>query len=214
MLNNTSKLNLVRIGSDITYSSLKKIGDGISVSFGGIIEEINLSHHDSPVVDSVDAQLLTMILFEAFGGHTLGITDADLKTRDEDEFYNSILGGKNPCNDVAVVSTKKLAPLFLDSEAQYKVFINRTLKVSLHEVGHNLGLTDHASYKHTAEGTLCPMSRGEFNKFGYRGYVKAIIDGRGFLFCEECIHFLKSIYGKISRPSAKLLKDMLIGSPN
>ena len=159
MLTDTSKLNLVRIGSDITYSSLKKIGDGISESFDGLIEEVNVSHHDSPVVDSIDAQLLTMILDEEFGGHILGITDADLKTRDDDEFYNSILGGKNPRNDVAVVSTKKLIPLNLNSDLEYELFIDRTLKVSLHEVGHNLGLTDHASYKHTAQGTLCPMSR-------------------------------------------------------
>ena len=35
-----------------------------------------------------------------------------------------------------------------------------------------------------------------FNKFGYRGYVRAIIDGRGNDFCEECNYFLKTIYGK------------------
>ena len=102
----------------------------------------------------------------------------------------------------------------LNSEAQYELFIDRTLKVSLHEVGHNLGLTDHASYKHTADGTLCPMSRGEFNKFGYRGYVKVIIDGRGLFFCDECTHFLKSVYGKITRSASDLLKDGLVVSPN
>jgi hypothetical protein len=214
MLTDTSKLNLVRIGSDITYSSLKKIGDGISESFDGIIEEINVSHHDSPVVDSIDALLLTMILNEEYGGHILGITDADLKTRDDDEFYNSILGGKNPRNDVAVVSTKKLIPLPLDSDMEYELFIDRTLKVSLHEVGHNLGLTDHATYRHTAQGTLCPMSRGEFNKFGYRGYVKVIIDGRGLIFCDECTHFLKSVYRRITPSTTKLLKDSLVVSPN
>ena len=214
MLTDTSKLNLVRIGSDITYSSLKKIGDGISESFDGIIEEINVSHHDSPVVDSIDALLLTMILDQEYGGHILGITDADLKTRDDDEFYNSILGGKNPRNDVAVVSTKKLIPLPLDSDMEYDLFIDRTLKVSLHEVGHNLGLTDHAAYRHTAHGTLCPMSRGEFNKFGYRGYVKVIIDGRGLIFCDECTHFLKSVHGRINPATTKLLKDSLVVSPN
>jgi hypothetical protein len=53
------------------------------------------------------------------------------------------------------------------------------------------------------------MSRGEFNKFGYRGYVKVIIDGRGKNFCDECIHFLKSIYGH-RRPSKHFLKDALV----
>ena len=132
MLNNLSRLNIVRIGSYITYSSLQKIGAGILNAFRGIIREINLSHYDSPVVDSIDAQLLTMILDEQYEGHVLGITDADLKTEDEDEFYNSILGGKNPRNDVAVVSTKKLVPGQMTSDREYKLFVERTLKVSLH----------------------------------------------------------------------------------
>jgi len=212
MLKNISKLNIVRIGSYITFSSLKKIGAGILESFRGIIKETNLSHHDSPVIDSIDAQLLTMILDEEYAGHTLGITDADLKTEDDDEFYNSILGGKNPKNDVAVVSTKKLTPLNITSDLEYDRFIDRTLKVSLHEVGHNFGLTDHASYKLARDGLLCPMSRGEFNKFGYRGYVKIIIDGRGVIFCDECIDFLKNVYGH-GLSSAPFLKDALVASP-
>jgi hypothetical protein len=213
MLRNQSSLNIVRIGSYITYSSLKKIGDGILESFRGMISTINLAHYDSPVVESIDAQLLTMILDEEYGGHILGITDADLKTSDQDEFYNSILGGKNPKNDVAVVSTKKLKPAVINSESEYELFIGRTLKVSLHEIGHNFGLTDHASFKQAQDGALCPMSRGEFNKFGYRGYVRVVIDGRGFNFCEECIDFLRIVYGS-QRPSEKLAKDGLTASPN
>ena len=211
MIKNISKLNVVRIGSDITYSSLKKIGAGILESFRGLIKEVDFSHHDSPVVESIDAQLLTMILDEEYAGHTLGITDADLKTEDDDEFYNSILGGKNPKNDVAVVSTNKLTPQNLNTDRKYGLFIDRTLKVSLHEVGHNFGLTDHASYRPARNGLLCPMSRGEFNKFGYRGYVKVIIDGRGKNFCDECIHFLKSVYGQ-RRPSKHFSKDALVPS--
>jgi Peptidase family M54 len=209
MLRIGSKLKIVRIGSYITYSSLKKIGAGILESFRGVIDEVELSHHNSPVVESIDALLLTMILDEEYGGHTLGITDADLKTADEDEFYNSILGGKNPRNDVAVVSTNKLAPMTIASDEEYKLFIDRTLKVSLHEVGHNFGLTDHASYQPASDGLLCPMSRGEFNKFGYRGYVKVIIDGRGSKFCNECTDFLNNVYGR-SEASTQILKDALV----
>ncbi len=209
MMKNSSEINIVRIGSDITYSSLKKIGDGILESFRDFIKKVNLSHHNSPVVESIDAQLLTMVLDEEYSGHTLGITDADLKTGDEDEFYNSILGGKNPQNDVAVVSTSRLSPEKLDSEREYDLFIDRTLKVSLHEVGHNFGLTDHASYKPAADGLLCPMSRGEFNQFGYRGYIKVIVDGRGKIFCDDCVTFLRSIYGR-RNSSGPLLKDALV----
>ena len=212
MLKNISKLNLVRVGSYITYSSLKEIGNGLLESFRGIIGEISLSHHESPVVESIDAQLLTLILGEEYYGNTLGITDADLKV-DDDEFYNSIIGGKNPKNDVAVVSTKKLTPRNMVSDKEIDLFVDRTTKVALHEVGHNLGLTDHASFKPATDGSLCPMSRGEFNKFGYRGYVRAIVDGRGLKFCNECSNFLRSIYG-YRRPSKGLIKDALIVAAN
>ena len=211
MLKNISKLNLVRVGSYITYSSLKEIGNGLLDSFRGIIGEIRLAHHESPVVESIDAQLLTLILGEEYYGNTLGITDADLKVNDDDEFYNSIIGGKNPKNDVAVVSTKKLTPQNMASEKEFDLFIDRTTKVALHEVGHNLGLTDHAAYKPATDGSLCPMSRGEFNKFGYRGYVRAIVDGRGLKFCDECSDFLRSFYGYKST-SKGLVKDGLVSS--
>ena len=185
-------MNIVRISSFITHSSLKEIGNKILDSFSGIIEEFEVSHHDSFVLDHIDACLLTMILEEEYGGHALGITDADLQTKDE--FYKSIFGGKNSKNSIAVVSTKQLSPTRIESDEDYNLFISRTTKVSLHEVGHNLGLTDHPKYKQAKDGTLCLMSRGEFNKFGIDGYVKAVIDGRGFNFCEECTKFLKMVY--------------------
>jgi predicted Zn-dependent protease len=195
MLKKRKKLKIVRIGSDITFSSLKEIGSRIIEIFAGLIGEFSLTHHNTPVVESIDAQLLTMVLHDEYGGYILGITDADLKTSDEDEFYNSIVGGKNPINDVAVVSTKKLSPPQIRSEKDYMLYLDRTLKVSLHELGHNFGLTDHASFRKSRDGSLCPMSRGEFNKFGYHGYVRVVIDGRGLNFCEECVYFLNRLYG-------------------
>ena len=113
MLENVSKLNVVRIGECITYSSLKEIAEKILESFGGMIEEFKIFHHKAPAVDTIDALLLTMVLHEEIGGHILGITGADLTTQDEDEFYNTIFGGKNAINDVAVVSTKRLERLIL-----------------------------------------------------------------------------------------------------
>ena len=213
MLENVSKLNLVHIGSYITYSSLKKIGSDILESFQGIIGEVDLSHRDSPMIESIDAQLLTLILGEEYIGNTLGITDADLKVADGDEFYNSIIGGKNPKNDVAVVSTKKLIPDYMESDEEFNRFIERTTKVALHEIGHNFGLTDHSSYKPAPDGSLCPMSRGEFNKFGYRGYVRAIVDGRGHKFCDECTDFLRSVYGR-RRSSKGIVRDGLVCTAN
>jgi len=213
MLKKRTHLNIVRIGSDITFSSLKVIGKKIVETFAGLIGEFSLSHFNTPVVESIDAHLLTMVLHDEYGGHILGITDADLKTSDWDEFYNSIVGGKNPKNDVAVVSTNKLSPPQIQSEKDYDLYLDRTLKVSLHELGHNFGLTDHASFRKTRDGTLCPMSRGEFNKFGYRGYVRVVIDGRGLYFCEECTSFLNSIYG-YKQKLVNFLKDGLVSQPS
>jgi predicted Zn-dependent protease len=206
MLGNTSLLLIVRAGSDITYSSLKVIGSRILSSFRGVIKEFKLARHNAPVVDSIDAYFLTKILHQEFEGHVLGITDADLTTRGDNDFYNYIFGGKNPQNDVAVVSTRKLCTGRIDSQKAYELFLERTLKVSLHEVGHNLGLTDHPSYRMAEDGSLCPMSRGEYNKFGYVGYLRAIIDGRGLNFCDECIHFLSKIYNRRHR-RRKVVKD-------
>jgi predicted Zn-dependent protease len=200
MRGNTSVLHIVRTGSDITFSSLKVIGGRILDAFDGAIQAFELTRHPTPVVDRIDAYLLTMVLDQEYGGHVLGITDADLQTDDADEFYNSIFGGKNPRNDVAVVSTRKLCPDRIDSQRAYARFLDRTLKVSLHEVGHNLGLTDHAAFRTTPEGTLCPMSRGGSNKFGYVGYLRAIIDGRGTTFCDECLYFLRQIHGHRDQP--------------
>lgn len=194
MLGNIGKLTIVRVGNVISYSSLQAIGERLISSFQGAIRDIAVSHHDSPILDSIDAYLLTMILHTEYRGHILGITDADLKTQDNDEFYNAIIGGKNPGNDVAVVSTRKLSPDSIENDNDYELLISRTLKVSLHEVGHNLGLMDHGSYVFAADGTLCPMSKGEFNRFGYQGYVRAIVDGRGLSFCGDCERFLKMVH--------------------
>jgi predicted Zn-dependent protease len=192
-------LTIVRVGNVLSYSTLQELGNRIVSAFRGIIRNYELSHHETPVMHSIDAFLLTMVLHAEYHGHTLGITDADLKTQDEDEFYNTILGGKNPRNDVAVVSTRRLCPKQISSDLDYELLLNRTLKVSLHEIGHNLGLTDHAAYRSAPDGALCPMSKGEFNKFGYQGYVRAIVDGRGADFCNECRVFLGTVYGKIMR---------------
>lgn len=197
MLGDIDNLTIVRVGNVVSYSTLKWIGDRLSSAFQGIIRRVAVTHHESPISGSIDAYLLTMILNSEYRGHILGITDADLKTRDADEFYNVIIGGKNPRNDVAVVSTRKLCPDRIESDKDYELFVERTLKVALHEVGHNLGLTDHGHYAFATGGALCPMSKGEFNKFGYQGYVRVVIDGRGVTFCDDCDRFLKMMYGEV-----------------
>jgi len=195
MFDAMTTLNIVRLGNVMTFSSMQSIGRTILDSFPGIIEEFRLAHQDSPTMDSIDAYFLTMVLNSEIGGHILGITDADLKIDDENDFYSSIIGGKNPKKHVAVVSTRRLSPKTIETDRDYWMLISRTLKVALHEIGHNLGLTDHGSYTYASDGSLCPMSEGETNRFGFRGYVRAVVDGRGFMFCSECCGFLRAVYG-------------------
>jgi hypothetical protein len=78
-------LRIVRAGHDITYISLNVIGNRILEAFRGPIKEFKLASHQAPVVDSIDAYFLTKILHQEYEGHISGITDADLKTHDEDE---------------------------------------------------------------------------------------------------------------------------------
>ena len=129
MVGNALIIHIIRAGSDISYSSLEIIGNRILDSFRGTIKEFKLARHKAPIVDSIDAYFLTKILHQEYEGHVLGITDADLKTNDEDEFYNSIFGGKNPQNDVTVVSTNKLYTDRIDSQKAYDLFFNRILKL-------------------------------------------------------------------------------------
>lgn len=191
-----SKLNIIRIEKGIEDKLLQNIAERITKSFGGIIKNINMKTLDTPLlaemggIENIDAHLLTTILNQTYlNTHILGITNAELTTNDADEFYGVILGGKNPKNNVAVASIRRL------NTPEYDLLMNRITKVSIHEVGHNLGLPDHGKYVSAKDGNLCPMSKGEFNKFGYEGYVKAVIDQRGFNFCKDCKHFLKEIYG-------------------
>ena len=38
------------------------------------------------------------------------------------------------------------------------------------------------------------MTKGDFNRFGERAYVRAVIDARGFRFCRGCETFLRERY--------------------
>jgi hypothetical protein len=156
------------------------------------VTSCNISHHRCPVVPAIDAYFLTQMLGLEYKGWTVGITSADLMTSDKDASFGVLLGGKNNYSDVAVVSTNRLTPKKLASEEGYQLLLSRLKKVTLHEVGHILGLVDHDSMKFSQDGLLCPMSRGNL-VLGYHAYVHLIVDGRGTRYCSDCMDFLKRI---------------------
>ncbi len=126
------------------------------------------------------------------GGHILGVTGADLYDSSRDDFFSFMFGGKDNSNDVAVVSTRRLQGD--GAEVSPELAGARLLKVAIHELGHNFGLLHHYGHDKADDGAYCPMTKGDFNRFGERAYVRAVIDARGFRFCRGCETFLRERY--------------------
>ncbi len=180
-----STLKVVRFGSALEGGAIGKLGQHLVRAFRRTIDRIELVERDPLPVDQIEAGLLTQVLDADVGGHILGITDADLFDSRGEDFSRFMFGGKDHRNDVAVVSTRRLR------ERDQALTIERLVKVSLHELGHNFGLVHHYTLATGDDGDLCPMTKGELNRYGERGYLQAVIDARGFSFCRPCTEFVR-----------------------
>jgi predicted Zn-dependent protease len=187
-----ASLKLVRIGDPISQSSLQSFAAKIVDSFLDLIRNVAFVQYDPPPFDAIEARLLTRSLDEEVGGHILGVTGADLYDSSCDDFFSFMFGGKDNSNDVAVVSIKRLVGD--GAEVSPELAGARLLKVALHELGHNFGLLHHYGHEKADDGAYCPMTKGDFNRFGERAYVRAVIDARGFRFCRGCETFLRERY--------------------
>lgn len=187
-----SQLKLVRLGRAVSRPEQAALAERISEAFGGLVESISLLDFEPPAVDEIEADLLTQDLDQSFGGHILGITDADLLDRSATEFFRFMFGCKDNRNHVAVVSTRRI------SSGDPTRSITRLLKVGLHELGHNFGLVHHYSFEKTRGGGYCPMTKGDYNRHGERSYKRSVIDARGFRFCGSCRRFLRLAHGSPS----------------
>jgi predicted Zn-dependent protease len=187
-----ASLKLVRIGDPISKPSLSSFADKIVEAFCHLIHEVALVQYDPPPFEAIEARLLTRSLDEEVGGHILGVTQADLYDSSCDDFFSFMFGGKDNSNDVAVVSTRRLQAD--GGEVPAELAGARLLKVALHELGHNFGLLHHYGHDKADDGAYCPMTKGDFNRFGERAYVRAVIDARGFRFCRGCETFLRERY--------------------
>ncbi len=186
-----SKLKLVRLGRPISRSEHAALAERIREAFSGFVDSVCLVDHRSPEVEEIEADLLTQDLDQSLGGHILGITDADLLDRSATDFFRFMFGCKDNRNHVAVVSTRRI------SGSDPTRSITRLLKVGLHELGHNFGLTHHYSFESAGDG-YCPMTKGDYNRHGERSYKRAVIDARGFRFCRACRRFLRLAHGSAS----------------
>lgn len=183
--NSLSSLRMVRVGRLEIDPLFEWMADAILTAFEGGIDAVDFVDYDAPSFDRIEAALLTQALEHEIGGHILGVTDADLCGSDELDATCSMFGGKDHRNDVAVVSPRRLGPGPLDLLQQ------RLCKVALHELGHNFGLVHHYELVIARDDGCCPMSKGQYNGFGEVGYVRAVIDQRGYTFCDACLAFIR-----------------------
>lgn len=182
-----SALKLVRVGRALPDGAMERFGAWIEGALGGFIQEVRRVQYNPPPFDEIEAALLTQALELEVGGHILAVTDADLLEQGREGLHPYMFGGKDNRNAVAVVSTRRL------HSRDGTLLLERVGKVALHELGHNLGLGHHYSFERADDGAYCPMSKGDFGRYGERGYVRAVIDGRGLRFCQRCVDWMRRV---------------------
>jgi predicted Zn-dependent protease len=180
-----TELKLVRVGSSLPSDALRHFSQRVRAAFAHVLRELEIVQYDPPAFERIEASLLTQALEYEIGGQILAVTDADLLDSSGDGFDHYMFGGKDNRNAVAVVSTARLR------SRRGELRLDRVIKVGLHELGHNFGLGHHYSFERSVDGYYCPMSKGDFNGYGERGYLRAVIDGRGFAFCRRCLETLR-----------------------
>jgi hypothetical protein len=160
----------------------------IRIALAPVVHTVDVVRETEMALERIEASFLTATLHDRVGGHVLGVTDADLVDEaGSDDFFSFMFGGKDHRNQVAVVSTHRL-----DDDGP-RVTLERTVKVALHEIGHNYGLAHHYAFVPAADGAYCPMSKGDYNRYGERAYVRAVIDSRGNRFCDACQTFMRRV---------------------
>ncbi len=185
-----SILKVVRVGKPLRQVAPEAILQPIRDALKDVVRRLRLLDYESPGMDRIEARLLTVVLDQEIGGHILGITDADLVDEGKGDFHDFMFGGKDNRNDVAVVSTRRIA------SSDPRRALARLLKVSLHELGHNFGLVHHYGFVPASDGGYCPMTKGDFNRHGERSYIRSVIDARGFRFCDACRSFMRRAHGR------------------
>jgi predicted Zn-dependent protease len=180
-----SDLKLVRVGSALPDGAMERFGEWIEGALGSFIRDVRRVQYNPPPFDEIETALLTQALEHEVGGHILAVTEVDLLEHDREGLHPYMFGGKDNRNAVAVVSTRRL------HSRDGSLMLERVGKVALHELGHNLGLVHHYSFEPADDGAYCPMSKGDFGRYGERGYVRAVIDGRGLRYCRRCLDWLR-----------------------
>jgi archaemetzincin len=133
------KIRVIPLGN-ISEEVLTEITENLRETFDVMTETIlavgipkdyyNALHHQYYAPD------VLKFLAERFPGKNLGITDQDIYT----ENLNFIFGQAQMKGNVALVSTHRLNPDFYKKLPDKQLLIERTVKESIHEMGHMFGL--------------------------------------------------------------------------
>ena len=136
---NNIKIRIVPLG-DVNKKILEKIIEELKVTYRMIGEITPIEKLPTSAFNAFRNQYrsdeLLSFLEKHYEGRTLGITNEDLYT----EGLNFIFGQAKMRGNVAVVSICRLTPTFFHQPEDEELFEKRTIKESIHEVGHMLGL--------------------------------------------------------------------------
>jgi archaemetzincin len=133
------KITLVQLGK-IPESLLTAIATELRESLSLATETTHPIEIPKELFNSIRQQypapLVLKFLSEKFKGKTLGITDKDLYA----ENLNFVFGQAYCPGNYALISIQRLNPTFYKQKPNENLFMERTVKESVHEVGHMLGL--------------------------------------------------------------------------
>ena len=180
-----TRVKLVKVGEALDGEAIERLVMGIKRAFRHLVAGLDIVPYEPPPFEEIEASLLTSVLDQEVGGHILGVTEADLIDANATGFHQFMFGGKDNRNEVAIVSTRRLRRRSGD------LAVERVVKVALHELGHNFGLGHHYRFEPAGASGYCPMSKGDYNGYGERGYLRAVIDARGFSFCRSCRELMR-----------------------
>ena len=155
---------------------LSEVKDGLSKAFPHLnfrvleeVMQIPLDSYDSKRKQFNSSRILAKI--NSFSKkceleHVLGITDIDLFV----PHLNFVFGEAEYGGRAAVISLFKLRPEFYGQNSDRRLFIERSVKEALHEVGHMLGLGH-------CDNSKCVM---------FFSNSISETDRKGVLLCEKC----------------------------
>lgn len=133
------KITIIPLG-DVPDSILKKVRDELKLTFRMIGDIAKVENIPISILNRYRNQYRSNLLLDHLeknhGGRILGITNEDLYT----EGLNFILGQAKLKGRVAVVSICRLDPTFFHQPQDNELLELRTVKETIHEVGHVLGL--------------------------------------------------------------------------